>query len=125
MIKRLIVLLLSFIFMPAVHATSATRIQIKIDGPIKDNRYFLCMSGTGCLSIMAAKKGKVFPILRPVQMNNIFILNLKNNMRITPQGLPSSCDKTVNPNQTITITARLTNGKNNLPQLNGLHCSVS
>lgn len=111
--------------MPAVHPATSANINIKIDGPIKDNRYFLCMSGTGCLSILAAKKGKVFPIFRPVEMNKIYVLNIKEQMKITPQGLPVSCDKTINPNQTVTISARLTTGKNNQPQLSGLHCRVT
>lgn len=125
--KKVLFLLASLIFMPVAHAYdyNAANIKINISGAIHNNSYFLCIPNIGCLSIMAAKKGKVFPILHPIEMDNIYVLDRGNNYRIQSQGLPKSCNVTVATNHTITISGNLSVGANNQVRLSGLHCSVS
>lgn len=123
--KKLLVLLLSLLLVQTAFAYDATNINIKISGAIHDNRYFLCMSGVGCLSLKAAKQGTVFPILSQVKMRSIYVMDAANNMQLTPQGLPRSCNVTVEKNQTITISGHLVPGANKGTTLSQLHCSVS
>lgn len=123
--KKLLVVLLSLLMMQTAFAYDASNIKIKVSGAIHDNRYFLCMSGVGCLSMMAAKQGTVFPILSQVKMRNIYVMDAANNMQLTPQGLPSSCNVTVKKNQTITISGHLTPGAHKGTELSQLRCSVS
>lgn len=123
--KKLLAVLLSLVLMQTAYAYDAANIKIRMSGPIHDNRYFLCMTGVGCLSILAAKNGTVYPILSQVKMRSLYVVDAANNLRLTPQGLPSSCDVTVKKNQTITISGHLAAGANKSVELNQLHCSVS
>ncbi|TAK77858.1 MAG: hypothetical protein EPO11_02070 [Gammaproteobacteria bacterium] len=114
-------------YMPLVSAadTDAANVNIKISGALADNRYFLCLPDVGCLSILAAeKKAKVYPIFHSFDMDKIFVANL-NSYRIYPQGLPASCNVTVNTNQTITIYGKLVNKSDQQTYVENLHCTVS
>jgi len=104
-------------------AEGAANIKIKVSGPIHDNRYFLCIPNTGCLSIKAAKRGKVFPKFNGLEMNTIFITDL-STLRVYNQGLPKSCHVTVNTKQTITIYGNLVK-RNDRIDLDNLRCAVS
>lgn len=99
------------------------KIKIKISGGIHDNSYFLCMPDMGCLSILAAKKGKVFKMMNQFEMNTLFIMD-RNNMSVHNQGLPASCDVKVKNNQTITISGSLAKQGDKV-KVNQLRCSVS
>ncbi|MBX3708652.1 MAG: hypothetical protein KIT56_05545 [Gammaproteobacteria bacterium] len=123
--KKLLVLLATLASIQVALADDAANIKLKISGASSDNRYFLCLPDTGCLSILAAQKGKVFPILHPVEISGIFIADAQNNFAITPQKLPHSCHTTINTNQTATISGKLTTGKNKSVNLSQLNCTIS
>jgi hypothetical protein len=124
--KKLFILLLSLMLMPVAFAYDAANIKININGAPNTNRYFLCLPNVGCLSILGAKKGKIYPVLNKVEVSRLYVVDARDNLRIHPQGLlPASCKVTVNQKQTITISANLTTGTNNKVTLNQLRCSVS
>lgn len=120
--KRLACLLLATLCFQQAFAANTANIKIRIAG-VTDNTYFLCMPDLGCLSMLAAKRGKVFPLMNNVEMNTLFVTNV-HNMRVYNQGLPSSCNVTVKKNQTITITGTLNKQTDNVKVTN-LHCTVS
>lgn len=123
--KKLLVLALSIITMQVAHADDTANIKIKISGAMKDNRYFLCMENVGCLSILAAEKGKVYPVFHQIPMDNLYITDANNNFAVYGQGLPSSCNVTVDTNHTITISGSIAPGPHNTVRVNQLHCTVS
>jgi hypothetical protein len=123
--KSLIVLIALICVQTAAFADDTANIKIRINGAIHDNRYFLCLPNVGCLSILAAEKGKVYPVFHPIQMSGIFVTDVSSGYQLSPQGLPSSCDVTVDTNKTITISGSITTTKNNGVRVNQLHCSVS
>lgn len=121
--KKIICLILATLCLQQAYAANTANIKIKIAGPISDNTYFLCMPDLGCLSMLAAKRGKVFPMLNNVEMNTLFVTNIRNK-RVYNQGLPKSCDVTVKKNQTITIQGTLSTQATKVKVVN-LRCSVS
>jgi hypothetical protein len=123
--KLLMLMIASIICIQSVHADDTANIRIKINGAMKDNRYFLCMPNIGCLSILAAQKGKVFPVYHSIEMNSIYVADLNNHFQISPQGLPHSCDVTVDTKKTITISGNITGGSNHTVRVSQLHCSVN
>jgi hypothetical protein len=122
--KKLLIVLLCLILMPIAYADDTANIKLRISGAARDNNYFICLPNIGCLSILAANKGKVYPIYHAIDMSNIYVLDIRHNLRLSPQSIPSSCNVSVQPNQTITISANLASGKNGT-RLNQLHCSIS
>ncbi len=123
--KKLFILLVALTLIPVAMADSAANIKIKMKGAVHNNRYFLCLPDVGCLSVLAAKKGKVYPIFHPIQMSNIYVMDVNNNFKVFTQGLPSSCNVTVQQNQSITISGNITPGAKNSVIVNQLHCSVN
>ena len=113
----------SILSMQLTHATDTANIKIKITGSSNRNIYFLCMPDLGCLSILAAKKGKIFPVTHEVEMNTLFITDT-TTMRVHNQGFPKSCDVNVKPNQTITISGTLITQGDKV-KINQLLCSLS
>ena len=109
---------------PMAYAASVANIRIKVTGALKDNRYFLCLPNVGCLSILAGEKGKVFPVFQPVQMSNIFVTNV-TDFSVFAQGLPDSCNVTVDDKKTLTISGHITTGPQNSVVINQLRCSVN
>ena len=123
--KKLVTIILMFLSsMQFVFAAETANIKIKISGSIHDNTYFLCLPDLGCLSILAAKKGKVFPMINAVEMNTMFVTDT-HTMRVYNQGLPNSCNVTVQKNQTITIYGNLETQGGDQVVLKNFHCSVS
>jgi len=122
--KRVISLLMALAFIPAAMADNAANIKIKIAGAMHDNRYFLCLPNVGCLSVLAAEKGKVYPMYEPVQMSQIYMMDVNNNFKVFAQGLPASCHVTVQENQTMTISGQIVTGPKNSIIVNRLHCTV-
>lgn len=121
--KILLFLSVFFVSMSWAYATDTSQIKIQLAGNIKDNRYFLCLHNVGCLSIKAAKKGKIYPVFHEVEMDNIFVVNLANN-RLYSQGLPESCNVTIKPHQTMTISGNFAEGANDSVNIKQLKCSV-
>lgn len=109
--------------MHTAHADDTAKLRMKISGPIKDNRYFLCVSNVGCVSILAAKKGKVFPLDKG-DIGHIFAINA-TQMRMYPQALPASCNVTVNENQTLTVSGKIIEGPHGSVKVGNLSCSVT
>lgn len=122
--KIILSLLLSAIPLQLAFAIDAANIKIQVNSAFKDNRYFMCLHNIGCFSIHAAQQGKTFPVMHPIEMDNIYVVNLKNN-QLYSQGLPDSCNITIKPQQTITISGQLVSGPNNTVKVNHLNCSVS
>jgi len=121
--KKLVCLLLATLCLQQTFAANTANVKVRIAGPINDNTYFLCMPDLGCLSMLASKRGKVYPMMNNVEMNTLFVTNARN-MRVYNQGLPSSCNVTVKKNQTITISGTL-NTSGEKVRVNNLRCSVS
>lgn len=101
---------------------NAANIRIHISGAPENNRYFLCVCNIGCLSIIAAERGKVYPIFRTIHMHSLYVTDVKTR-RVYNQGVPPSCNVTVNPGQTISIHGRIISSHNKL-MVSGLSCSV-
>lgn len=125
--KRAICIILGLLCLQTAIAspTDTANIRIKLTGAVSDNTYFLCLPNVGCLSILAAQKGKIYSIPGQVQIDGVFVTDVDHNFRVTPEGLPKSCDVTVQPNQTITISGRLNAGPNQSTLISGLSCTVS
>lgn len=102
----------------------SANIKIRISGALSDNRYFLCIPNVGCLSILAAERGKVYPVFHPVNVRAIYVTNV-STFRVIPQRFPSSCNVTVDMNKTITISGNITHSNSRGVIINQLHCSVS
>jgi len=109
----------------AAFANGSANIKIKISGATSDNRYFLCLPNVGCLSILSAHRGKVFPIYRPVQMSAMFVVDANHSFQMSPQGLPSSCNGTVDTNKTVTISGSIAPGSNGTTRISQLRCAIS
>jgi hypothetical protein len=108
----------------AYASNSDANLNIKVAGTGKDNTYFLCVNGVGCVSMFAAQHGRVFP-LSPGQINRIFLVN-SGTLRTYFQELPSSCKVTVNANQTLTVKGKIVkSGANDNTYINKLECSVA
>ena len=121
--KKLLMLILSIVSIQVAHADDTANIKIKIAGNVNNNNYFLCMPDLGCLSILAAKQGKVYPVMHQVDMNTLFVTDV-TTMRVYNQGFPKSCDVSVKTNQTITISGTLAANGSQV-KINQLKCSVS
>lgn len=112
-------------FVFAYGGSDTANIHMRIAGASGDNRYFLCLQGIGCLSILAGDEGKIYPIYQPIAMDNIYVTDAAQNYRVSGQGLPSSCQVTVNTGQTITISGNLTPMSDGSTAIEGLHCEVA
>jgi hypothetical protein len=123
--KKLIILVAAVLSMQTVYADNTANIKIKIAGASASNRYFLCLPDVGCLSIHAALKGKVYPVYESINMRNIYVMDTDQGYRVYTQGLPASCNKTVEENQTITISGRIVKSANDQVQVKQLRCTVS
>jgi hypothetical protein len=125
--KRAISLILSLLCLQTAIASPAdtANIRIKVTGAVSDNTYFLCLPNVGCLSILAAQKGKIYSIPGQLRVDGIFVTDVDHNFRVTPEGLPSSCDVTVQPSQTVTISGHINPGPNQSATISGLRCTVS
>lgn len=123
--KKFLVLLVTLFSMQFTYADGEANIKIKMNGATSDNRYFLCMDGIGCLSILSATHGKIYPVFHPIEMDNIFITDVSNDFTVSPEGLPKSCQVTVDMNKTITISGNIVKGKGQTIRIQNLHCTVS
>lgn len=123
--KNLLLLLLTLCWFQLSYASSETaNIYIKISGALADNRYFLCIPNIGCLSILAAERGKIYPVIHPFKLYALYITNL-DNARVYYEGLPSSCQGTIDTNKSVRIYGRLSQGANKSILIRGLHCTIT
>lgn len=125
-VVKLIMLIITLATIKTAFADdSAANIKIRISGATSDNRYFLCMPDTGCLSIRSGVAGKVFPIFHSVDMSSIYVTDVSNNFQVSGQPTPTSCNVTVDPSHSVTITGSIAVGANHKVRINQLHCTVS
>lgn len=108
--KQFLLALFSFIFflitIQTVFAADTANINIQVRGGTQGNRYFLCTSDLGCMSIMGAQKGKIYPFYQSFDIKNIFLLDTMTR-RLFFQPLPPSCKVTVDTSKTVTIHGQL------------------
>ncbi len=121
--RTITLFLLAFFCMPMAFALDAATIKIRINGAIHDNRYFLCLPEIGCLSLLAAKKGKIYPVLHPIQMNSLFINNIRT-FHVSLAGQPASCNVNVNIGQSVIISGNLSVDAKDQVHVNQLRCAV-
>lgn len=119
--KKLIIAVLSLMMITTVFADEA-KLRMKISGPVNNNRYFLCVSNVGCVSIFSGNKGKVYP-LDTGEISNIYTVD-GSNLSMHTQTLPSSCNVTVKDNQTLTVKGTLVKGTNGKVVISNMHCSI-
>ncbi len=125
--KKLIIwVLMVMMNAQCAYAADVANIKIKISGSGSnhDNTYFLCMPEMGCLSILAAKKGKVFSMINAFEMNTLFITNART-LRVYNQGLPASCNVSVPKNKTITIYGHLQTKGDDKVVIKNFHCVIT
>ncbi|VVC74941.1 hypothetical protein AQUSIP_02150 [Aquicella siphonis] len=123
--KRLLILFIALAGIQTALADDAANIKIKINGAMGDNRYFLCLPDVGCLSMLAAQKGKIYPIFHSVDLSEMYITDTGNSFHLSAQNPGSSCNTSVDTNQTVTITGNLANKGNGGVSINQLHCKIS
>ena len=109
--------------MSAIAHAEDAHLQIKVSGTDKNNTYFLCTDGVGCVSMFAADHGRTYP-LTPGQIERIYMVN-RTNLRTYFQPLPASCNVTVNGNQTLTVKGKVVTDRNNNARIDHLECSVA
>ncbi len=97
------------------------KLQIKVSGASKNNTYFLCLDGSGCVSMFAADHGKTYP-LSSGSVDRIFMVN-RTNLRTYFQPIPASCNVTVNPNQTLTVHGKVVQDANSA-HIENMKCDV-
>lgn len=121
--KKIIAVMLTILATSAFADTA--HLKIKVSNPTKDNKYFLCLYGVGCLSMRAGNDGKAFPI-GTIDVGNIqrVVITDVSDMSISTQPTHESCRVKLNSEQTLTISGHLTS-KNNKPYIDNLRCSVS
>lgn len=123
--RKFLILFISLLVSTQVaFADSAANIKIRLNGSTSQNQYFLCLPDVGCLSVLAAQRGKVYPIFHSVNLSNIYITDRSNN-RVSAQAAASSCNTTVNTNQTVTISGSISVGSDRSVRINQLHCSIA
>ena len=121
--KRLVILLVSLVLINQVFAADIAKLRVSLEGPIKTNTNFLCSKQTGCVSLYASSKGKVFPI-EAGKIDGLFTMNFANRM-IHAESTPASCKVEVKKNQTLTVTGQLVKTTNKNIYINNLNCSVA
>lgn len=122
--KKFLLMMLALSWVHLAYADDpAATIKLKLTGATQDNKYFLCIPNIGCLSVLAAEKGKTYPVYRPIHIGSIFISNMKNYL-IETQGIPPSCNVDVNTNHTVTIYGKLVPGPTNTSHIANLHCQL-
>lgn len=87
--------------------TSTANIVIRMSGVPADNRYFLCIPNVGCLSILVAREGKIYPVFHRFSLKQIFITDTSQFYRVFAQNPPKSCQINVNRNQTVIISGNI------------------
>lgn len=121
--KKFILLFLmvfSVQFATTAYALDTANIRFNLSGTSHDNRYFLCIPNIGCLSVLAGDRGKVYPIIYPFKINNIYLSDLDNH-RIYYEGLPQSCSATIELKHTVTIHGHISPDSN---VIDNMYCTI-
>lgn len=102
-----------------VYAVDTAKLKFDISGVNADNRYFLCFSDIGCLSILAGVHGRLFQYIYTLHPYDIYLTDLQVNHAFY-QGLPASCNVDVPVNHTLTIHGHISSD-----HIEGLYCRLS
>lgn len=123
--KKLLITVLGLALMNSVYADDFAKLSIKISAPAKNNTYYLCLYGVGCLNATSGSRGKEFGVT-PFDMGNItkIVITDSRTMRMYEQPNPASCNVTVKDNQKLTITGQL-EVRNDKPYVSHLQCTVT
>lgn len=124
--KKLLALVVGLVMMSSAFADNFAKLRVKIGGATNDNRYFLCVGGTGCVSIAAGNKGQVYPI-DSGKIEHVYASDI-STLRLSDQELPKSCQIIVKNDQTLTVTGRIVNeskGNNRGVRISDLDCHVA
>jgi hypothetical protein len=124
--KKALIALLTLALSSPIHAGDFAKLSVKISDPVKENKYFLCLYGIGCLSIRAGNRGKEFPVMPTTDIGNIqkMVVTDVSNMSMHMQASDKSCAVVVNKNQHLTISGQLV-VKNSVPYIQNLHCHLA
>lgn len=122
--KKIIALMLSVALISPIYAAEVAQLKINIKDASRENKYFLCLYGVGCLSIHAGNRGKIFPIV-PIDIGNMtkMVITDAENMAMYTQPNVDSCNVVLKSNQRLTISGQLVI-KNNMPHIDHLACRV-
>lgn len=120
--KKFLSLLVAICSMNTAYADDA-KIKIHIAGATADNRYFLCVSDAGCLSINDGNHGSTYPMDAGSNIHYIMTADTASK-QLSNQTLPSSCQAAVGDNQTVTITGKLQVSGNTQAYVKDLNCSI-
>lgn len=118
--KKLVVAIISSFFISSIYAADTASMRAKVNDNIK-NTHYICVSNVGCVNLAAATKGKSFP-MQSGEVSHIFLVDAKT-LRMYPQSLPTSCNVNIKSNETLIISGKVTNTKDNI-YINNLHCAV-
>lgn len=122
--RRIIVWVGCLLMFSSAFADGAA-LQIRIKDPVKQNQYFLCLYGIGCLSIKAGNHGKVFRV-PAMDMGNILklVITDTSDMSMYTQASAPSCDVKLTDGQVMTIEGELVVERAG-PRIKHLGCRVS
>jgi hypothetical protein len=119
---RKLMVSMSLVLFIYTSASSAGTLRMRIAGPIKDNRYFICVSGVGCVSALNGNKGHTYP-MENGEITNITAINATNSLRYLA-ALPASCHATIGEGQTLTLSGNIVEGTHNRYALTNVRCSI-
>lgn len=122
--KKLVAAILGLALLSGTaYADDFAKLRINISNPSADNRYFLCVGTTGCVSIAAGNRGQVYPI-DSGKVLDIYTTDV-TTLRMTSQSLPASCRVTVQNDQTMTVSGRIIKTADNKVVIENLNCRIS
>ncbi len=120
--KKFYSLIIAILLIQPVFAENYAKLRVHISGATDTNKYFLCVSNTGCVSIKAGNHGTTYP-MSPGNINYILPMNIAA-LHIQAQPLPSSCNLQVKNGQVITVSGKLKTKSPNQVYLADLNCKV-
>jgi hypothetical protein len=125
--KKLLMLVLGVISVQQfAYADSPAKVQIRISGAGNVNRYFLCATNMGCISILSGSRGKIYPFYSNPEIGALYVTDVGQRYRVMAQPTPSSCRVSVDAGKTLTVYGNLTQvGKNGYVFINQLRCTLS
>lgn len=114
-----ILLINLLILSSAAFALDTAKLKFDISGVNADNRYFLCFTDIGCLSILASDQGRLYQYVYTLHPYDIYLTDLQVNHAFN-QNIPASCNVDVPVNHTLTIHGHISND-----HIGGLYCQLS
>jgi hypothetical protein len=113
-------LVMSSLSLANVALADSAKLRMNITGDAKQS--YLCINNLGCYKMGPDSHGKDFPV-DLVSVQYLAMANMSNS-RLYKQTVPTSCNVSVNANQTLVVSGHVTKAANDTMVINGLHCSV-